>query len=118
MKIDGTQFGSITIDGKIHKHDVIIRRSGAVKKRRKKLSKKRYGTSHIISKPEAKFVLEKGCRLLIVGTGQEGNVKLSPEAKDYFDKKGCAVLSLRTPEAIRAFNRARAHTIGLMHVTC
>ncbi len=118
MQIEGTRFGRITIGGKTYKHDVIICQSGAVKKRRKKLSKKLYGTSHMISKPEAKFVLEKGCRLLIVGTGQEGNVKLSPEAKGYFEKKRCAVLLLPTPEAVRAFNRARGRTVGLMHVTC
>ena len=118
MQINGTRFGSITIDGKTYKHDVIIRRSGSVKKRRKRLSKAIYGTSHIVSKREAKHVMEKGARLLIVGAGQEGQLKLSPEAKDYIEKKGCAVLLLPTPEAMRAFNKARSRTIGLMHVTC
>ena len=41
-------------------------------KRKKKLSKKLYGTSHIVSKDEAKFVFEKGCRQLILGSGQDG----------------------------------------------
>jgi len=62
MKIEGTTFGSITIDGKTYEHDVIIRLSGEVMKRKKKLSKKYYGTSHVVSKDEAKFVFEKGCR--------------------------------------------------------
>src|SRR5262245_5602909 len=39
-----TTFGTITIDGKTYEHDVIIRRSGEVVKRKKKLSKKYYGT--------------------------------------------------------------------------
>ena len=118
MEIACTKFGAITINGKEYSYDVIIRRSGAVKKRRKKLSKSLYGTSHIISKPEAKFIMEKGSRLLVVGTGQEGQVTLSPEARDYFEKKGCAVLLAPTPQAIRVFNKAGARTIGLMHVTC
>jgi hypothetical protein len=46
MEIEGTTFGSITIDGKSYEHDVIIRLSGEVLKRKKKLSKKYYGTSH------------------------------------------------------------------------
>jgi hypothetical protein len=46
MKIEGTTFGTITIDGKIYEQDVIIRLSGEVVKRKKKLSKKYYGTSH------------------------------------------------------------------------
>jgi hypothetical protein len=118
MPIDGTEFGSITVDGKIYGHDVIIRLSGKVEKRRKRLSKEEYGTSHIISKEEAKFVFENGCDLLIVGAGQQGNVRLSPEASEYFDKKHCRVLLQPTPEAIRAFNQSREKKIALMHVTC
>jgi hypothetical protein len=40
METERTTFGTITIDGKIYVHDVIIRLSGEVAKRRKKLSKK------------------------------------------------------------------------------
>jgi len=61
MEIEGTTFGTITIDGKTYEHDVIIRFSGELVKRKKKLSKKYYGTSHVFSKDEAKFVFEKGC---------------------------------------------------------
>ena len=118
MAIEDTKFGSITIDGKTFENDVIVRLSGKVEKRKKKLSKDKYGTSHIVSKAEAKFVFEKGCETLIVGTGQEGNGRLSPEASDYFNKKGCKVLLQPTPEAIRSFNQSREKKIGLMHVTC
>ena len=79
MEIESTTFGNITIDGKTYEHDVIIRLSGEVVKRKKKLSKKHYGTSHVVSKEEAKFVFEKGCEQIILGSGQEGNVQLSPE---------------------------------------
>jgi hypothetical protein len=72
MEIEGTTFGTITIDGKTYEHDVIIRLSGEVVKRKKKLSKKYYGTSHVLSKDEAKFVFEKGCEQLILGAGQMG----------------------------------------------
>ena len=92
MTIEGTAFGSITVDGTTYEHDVIIRVSGEVMKRKKRLSKQYYGTSHVISKDEAKFVFEKGCDQLIVGSGQMGNVDLSPEAEAYFAKKGCEVL--------------------------
>ena len=68
MRIDRTEFGEITIDGKTYEHDVIIRLSGEVVKRKKKLSKRLYGTSHIVSKDEAKFVFEKGCKRLILGS--------------------------------------------------
>ena len=118
MGIERSTFGAITIDGKTYEHDVVIRLSGEVMKRKKKLSKKYYGTSHVLSKDEAKFVFEKRCEQLIVGSGQMGNVQLSPEAAAYFAKKGCKVLSQPTPEAIHLFNRSKARKIGLFHVTC
>src|SRR5712691_7277344 len=90
MEIERTTFGTITIDGKTYEHDVIIRLSGEVARRKKKLSKKYYGTSHVLSKDEAKFVFENGCEQLILGSGQMGNVHLSPEAEAYFAKKRAA----------------------------
>jgi hypothetical protein len=87
-------------------------------KRKKKLSKKHYGTSHVLSKDEAKFVFERGCEQLILGSGQMGNVHLSSEAEAYFAKKGCQVLLQPTPEAIGVFNRSHAKKIALFHVTC
>ncbi len=119
MKIDATEFGSITIGGKTYDHDVLVRLSGEVVKRKKKLSKKIYGTSHTISQDEARFVYEKGCRDLIVGTGQYGNVRLSPEAAEFFAKKRCRVIAEPTPEAVKRFNSSsKAKKIGLFHVTC
>lgn len=118
MKIDGTRFGSITIDGKTYEHDVLIDLSGAVSKRKKKLSKKVYGTSHTISRDEAEYVYQKGCEALILGTGQYDNVRLSPEAAAYFEKKDCPVIAKPTPEAIGTFNKSKAKKIGLFHVTC
>lgn len=107
-----------TIDGKTYEHDVTIGLSGKVRKRQKKLSKQQYGTSHIVSLAEAESIFENKCDLLIVGTGQEGNVRLSPEADAFFDGKGCKVLLQPTQEAIRSFNQSHKHKIGLMHVTC
>jgi hypothetical protein len=56
LKIEATTFGSITIDGREIENDVLLRLDGSVKKRKKKLSKKVYGTSHTISLDEAKYV--------------------------------------------------------------
>ncbi|MBP1092686.1 hypothetical protein ABIE85_002142 [Bradyrhizobium diazoefficiens] len=118
MTIDGTRFGEITIDGRTYDHDVVIRLSGEIVKRKKKLSRKLYGTSHTLSKDEAKFLFEKGCEQIIIGSGQMGNVHLSPEAEAYFKKHSCKVLLEPTAEAIGAFNRSGGKKIGLFHVTC
>lgn len=75
---------------------MVIRLSGEIIKRRKKLSKKYYGTLHVISKDEAKFVFEPRCKELVIGTGQDDNVRLSKEAAEYFDRKGCRVIAQPT----------------------
>ena len=117
-KIDDTSFGSITIAHEDYDHDVIIRLNGEVQKRKKKLSKALYGTSHIVSLAEAHYVYETDAQRLIVGSGQGGNVTLSDEAKDFFKQMQCEVQLLPTPKAIRVWNDAQGAVIGLFHVTC
>jgi hypothetical protein len=116
--IQGTEFGSITVDEEVFDHDIVIRLGGKVKKRKKKLSKEKYGTSHTVSLDEAKHIYDDGAEQLIIGTGQYGNVKLSDEAEGYFKDKGCAVALTPTPEAVKAWNEAQGKTIGMFHVTC
>jgi hypothetical protein len=117
-KIDKTRFGSITIGGKLYEHDVIIRLNGEAKKRKKKLSKEIFGTSHVISLAEAEYIYEEGAEQIIVGAGQHGMVKLSDEAAAFFQQRHCPVEILPTPEAIHHWNEAKGATIGLFHVTC
>jgi hypothetical protein len=117
-QIDETHFGSITIDGREYDFDVVIELNGIVRKRRKKLSKALFGTSHILSKDEAQDVFQDGVQLLIIGTGQEDSVRLSAEAGAYFDGHGLRIRMLPTPEAIDAYNEAEGLVVGLFHITC
>jgi hypothetical protein len=117
-RIDRTRFGSVTIDGKVYEHDVLIRLGGELEKRKKKLSKAVHGTSHIISLAEARHVYQKGAELLLIGAGQSGTVTLSEEAAAYFKRHRCQVRLLPTPEVIPAGNQAEGPVIGLVHVTC
>jgi hypothetical protein len=79
-RITKTRFGSITIGGTVFPYDVIVLPDGRVKRRKKKLSKAVYGTSHTISRQEAKYVRKQArdADRRIVGSGQYGNVELSP----------------------------------------
>ena len=117
-RIESTQFGSITIEDELFEHDVIIRLDGKVKKRKKKLSKAIYGTSHTISEDEAKHVYQEWAERLIIGSGQYDTVRLSGEAEKYFRQKDCQVELLSTPKAISVWNEAKGNVIGLFHVTC
>ena len=117
-KIDKTKFGSITINGEKYDYDLLIRLNGKVEKRKKKLSKEIYGTSHIISLAEAEYVYEEGAETILIGSGQSGLVKLSDEAAAFFQQKNCIVELLPTPKAIDIWNKAKSSTIGLFHITC
>jgi hypothetical protein len=117
-KIEKTKFGSITIAGKEYEVDVLIRLDGVVVKRKKKLSKEVFGTSHIVSLAEAEFVYEAGAEKIIIGSGQEGMLKLSDEAAAFFDKKECKVKLMPTSDAVRLWNKAKNRCIGLFHITC
>ena len=110
--------GSATIDGDTITHDVIIRLGGRVEKRKKKLSKAVYGTSHIISLAEAEHLYQDEVERLLIGAGQEGRVALSEEAAAYFARNRCQVELLPTPEVIPVWNQAEGAVIGLLHVTC
>jgi hypothetical protein len=117
-KIDDVWFGSITIEGRRYEHDVIIRLSGKVRRRNKRLSKGIYGTSHVLSLPEVMELHRKKAEGLIIGAGHEGQVRLSPEAAEFLEKHGCKVSVCPTPEAIQQWNEAEGRILGLFHITC
>jgi hypothetical protein len=116
--ISDTGFGYVILDGARIEHDILIRLSGAVKKRKKKLSKSVYGTSHKVSLAEAQHIYQKGAERLRVGSGQYDSLTLSDEAAEYFNQKECEVELKPTPDAIKRWNKARGAVIGLFHVTC
>lgn len=117
-RIDGTSFGNITVDGTTYEHDIVIRPSGEVKKRKKKLSKEITGSSHMVSREEARHIYREGAARVIIGCGQYGALALSPEALAYFHKRDCIVDILPTPEAVDAWNSAGDNAIAMFHVTC
>jgi hypothetical protein len=117
-ELTGTGFGWIEIEGQRIKHDILIRPDGQVVRRKKKLSKERYGTSHKISVEEAEHIFREGAGGLLIGGGQFGRVELSPEAENFFQEKGCPVTILSTPQSLEAWNQSEEKLIGLFHITC
>jgi hypothetical protein len=86
MKIERTTFGEITINGKTYDHDVVVRLSGEVIKRKKKLSKRLYGTSHVLSEDEARF-LRKGLRPDHHWLGADGQCAAIPGSRGLFQQE-------------------------------
>ena len=116
--LSGTGFGWIDVGDERISHDILIRLDGEVTKRKKKLSKEIYGTSHTISLAEAEYIYQDGAEGLLIGAGHFGRVRLSPEAKSFFEDKNCPVTLLTTPAAVKAWNKSEKKLLGLYHITC
>ncbi len=86
LTIEQNRFGAITTAGKARAHDVLIRLSEDIKNRRQQLSKRVSGISHILPMDETKYTSEKGCAVIIDGSGQHDSLRLSPKADTYFKK--------------------------------
>jgi glucokinase len=117
-RIQSTEFGSVTIDGRTYEKDVCIRAGGKVKKRKKKRVKKQYGTSHKIGPAELSKVCKGDPEILVIGTGQSGSAALTPDGAEFLSEHGIRVLAVPTPEAIEEFNKAEGRKAALIHVTC
>lgn len=77
MRFDRFSFGSIQIDGTVYEHDVIIDRR-AIRKRRKRLSKKfqdQSGHAPLSGEDEIPWK----CRQLVVGSGAYGRLPVIRE---------------------------------------
>jgi len=116
--INKTDFGSITVNKEKYDYDIIITLDGNVKKRKKKLSKAVYGTSHKISLDEIIYTYQDNSEGIVIGSGQYGAAKLSNEASKFLRSKNCEVLVIPTPEAMHEWNKIEGRWIGLFHITC
>lgn len=124
MKIEDTEFGSITIDGRRYDHDIVIH-DGKILKRKKEISREKHGTSHKLSQEEMGEYLEEvssgEVETLIVGTGQYGRLSLQDGTKRLLREKDIEAVELKTPEAINRFEGEggpEGKKLGIFHVTC
>jgi len=117
--IDSTSFGYLVVNGRRYDHDVVLSPGGKVKKRKKKISKAIHGSGHTVAREELEAYLDREeCTLLVIGSGQSGILSLSEEARAYLDERDIPHVTLRTPDAIEAFNEATGKRRALIHVTC
>ncbi|MGP3667268.1 MAG: Mth938-like domain-containing protein [Candidatus Bathyarchaeota archaeon] len=118
VKIDNLSFGSIVIDGKKYKHDVIIYPNGVVKRRKGGFLL--FGR-HTIKIDGIEELYNSNPEILIVGTGTSGKAKLSEESSNFLKNKGLEVFTASSYEAVKKFNELTGlgKKVGaIFHVTC
>jgi len=117
-RITATAFGQVAVEGKTYPYDIVIRACGKIKKRKKGVARKAYGTSHKVGPKELAKVCRGGPQVLFIGTGQSGKVRLSPEGEQFLRRRAIECHARPTPEVIEAYNASNKRKAALIHVTC
>jgi hypothetical protein len=113
-----SEFGWIEIDNIRYDHDVIIHRDGSVTKRSKKRSKELKSTyGHTpLSDHELDILGKEKSEIVYIGTGQYGDLPITPEAKMILRQFETVILP--TPEILDMVKKERRSFIAIIHVTC
>jgi hypothetical protein len=113
-----SKFGWIEIDNIRYDHDVIIHRDGSVTKRSKKRSKElksMYGHTPL-SDHELDILGKEKPKIIYIGTGQYGDLPITPEAKMILSQFETVILP--TPEILDMLKKERRSFNAIIHVTC
>jgi len=108
-------FGTIVVDGEEYESDVVIE-EGRVRRRRKGPSKRyrgQFGHTPLSADEEIPWSAPR----LVVGTGAQGRLPLTPELLEEAHARGVTVIALPTSEACELL-RSADDANAVLHVTC
>ncbi len=113
MHIDSYEFGHIVIDGRPYRNDLLIW-PGKIKSdwwRRE---------GHLLQIDDIAEALAADPQVLVVGTGNPGNMKVDPELEDYLRERGIEVVVKPTRQAVMEINdlSGRRRLAAALHLTC
>ena len=84
-------------------------------------SKRKYGTSHILSEDEILDLLSENPEIFITGRGQSGMLKVGKDTADLLSLKNISLIDLPTPDAIIEYNKLKKQgkrLAAIIHITC
>jgi len=113
-----SEFGWIEIDKVRYDHDVVIHHDGSVTKRSKKRSKELKSTyGHTpLSDLELDVLRKEKPEVVYIGTGQYGDLPLTPEAKSVLSRFETVIRP--TPEILDTLEKEKRSFVAIIHVTC
>ena len=117
-KIDELIFGSIVVDGKKYRRDILILAGGTVKERKGGFLM--FG-SHEIKKRELEELSQGQPETIIVGTGTSGAAHVAPEAGSWAKGKNLSLLVQLSNDAVAKVNELteqKKKVAALIHITC
>jgi hypothetical protein len=117
VKAELVAFGELRIGGERYERDVVID-AGKIRKRKKGPSKARRGEFGHTPLTSAEDIPWGGQRL-IVGTGADGALPISPDVYAEAERRGVRVEALPTRDACRLLADVDADEVyAVIHVTC
>jgi len=116
-RVDELTFGSIVIEGKKYRRDILIFTDGTVKKRKGGFLM--FG-SHKIKKRELEELSRGRPEIIIVGTGTNGAAHIAPEAESWAQGKNLSLLVQPSYDAVARVNELaeQKKVAALIHITC
>ncbi|GAI69658.1 unnamed protein product, partial [marine sediment metagenome] len=113
MIINSYSFGSITIDGKNYRSDVIIFPD--------KINSRWWRKSgHLLSDEDIGEILKYKPEMLIIGTGTSGLMMVDQKVKDKLNSLGIRFIIKKTAEAVEQYNKLekKDKVVCAFHLTC
>ena len=113
-----TRNGWVEIDGVRYDHDVIVHADRSVTKRHKKPSKRLKNTyGHTpLSGAELGFLIHEQPAILYIGTGQYGDLPVTPDAEDIFRHYETVIRP--TPDVVELLREEPRPFVAILHVNC
>ena len=112
VKIDSTSFGEVSVNGKTYYSDMTVWWDGKAEMRNK---------SHELGVEEMAKLLKREPEAVVIGTGQQGVMKLLPKAAELAEQAEVDVFQDISPKAAKIFNGLIAQgkkAVAVIHATC
>ncbi len=117
-KIEKFSFGSIVIEGKKYRRDVLIFADGTVKRRRGGFLM--FG-SHKIKKTEIEELIQGQPETIIIGTGTDSVANIAPDVESWAQGENLNLLVQPSYDAVARLNDLSGQekkVAALIHITC
>lgn len=117
-KIDKLTFGSMIVEGKKYRRDVLIFTDGTVKKRKGGFLM--FG-SHKIKKQELEELSQGQPEIIVIGTGTNGAARVAPEAESWAKGQNLSLVVQPSYNAVTRLNELveqKKKVAALIHITC
>ena len=113
MKIEDYKFGEMIINGKKYTSDLLIFESEIKSNWWRK-------QGHYLHLQDLNWLLNKNPKVIIIGTGNSGVMKVPENLIEKLKKKGIEIIAGKTQKAVEIFNKRRneAKIAAGFHLTC